>query len=303
MKPKTNALVALNNLLAHNSSILTPIFRSNGQANTAGDSLEYFVKDIFCGSSFQYQYEDSKNKEYNKYLSWTGNSTNFPDFIVRDGIGVEPKKLDNESHSSLSLNSSYPKDYIYPDSQNIPSELLVDETERWDRKAILYVVGNKATRFNKLGMVENKLISLWMAFGNTFVADRSVYLDTIDAIRSSIKKSGATLENSKEIARAKQIDPLGYTNLRVRGMYELRHPEVVFKNYKKNINPETDSLGTNITRVYLVMLKTDYDLITDKPDFSEYINNGHLYINDIEIADPNGSGQSLEAKFFEAYTD
>ena len=44
MTATTNVLVALKNILDRNSSYLTPIFRSNGTANAAGDSLEYFVQ-------------------------------------------------------------------------------------------------------------------------------------------------------------------------------------------------------------------------------------------------------------------
>lgn len=90
--PTTNVLVALKNILDRNSSVLTPIFRSNGSANAAGDSLEFFVKDMFCTGASQYQHEHEKMRKYNEYLSWTGNSSNFPDFIIKGGVGVEPKK-------------------------------------------------------------------------------------------------------------------------------------------------------------------------------------------------------------------
>lgn len=128
---KTNVLIALKNVLERNSSVLTPIYRSNGTPNIAGDSLEYFVKDMFCSRASQYQYENEKNRIYDEYLSWKGNSTNFPDFIVKGGVGVEPKKLNDKSYSTLALNSSYPKDYIYPDSQNLPKN--IDE-EGWSKK-------------------------------------------------------------------------------------------------------------------------------------------------------------------------
>ena len=42
MKAKTNVLIALRNILKHNSTRLTPIFTSNGSANQVGDNLEYF---------------------------------------------------------------------------------------------------------------------------------------------------------------------------------------------------------------------------------------------------------------------
>ncbi|ALS00076.1 restriction endonuclease [Enterococcus silesiacus] len=284
--PTTNVLIALSNILQRNSSILTPIFRSNGSANAAGDSLEYFIKDMFCTGASQYQYDYEKDEVYDKYLSWKGNSSNFPDFIVRGGVGVEPKKLNNTSYSTLALNSSYPKDYIYPDSQNLPK--IIDESN-WEKKEVIYVAGN----LNK----SNKLISLWFAYGNTMVADRSVYLDLINDIREAVKETDATLVPSIELARARGIDPLKYTNLRMRGMYELQHPHIVFNEYISR-----HDIPLEASKIFLVLLKKDYENIQDKPDLSEFYFNGQLTSHEIFIDDPNSTENKLEAIIFEGWT-
>lgn len=286
--PSTNVLIALKNILDRNSCILTPIFRSNGTANAAGDSLEFFIKDMFCTGASQYQYAEEKMKKYNEFLSWTGNSTNFPDFIIKGGVGVEPKKINNLTYSTLALNSSYPKDYIYPDSQNLPKEIHEDA---WVKKEIIYAVGN-------LNNKTNKLLSLWFVYGNTMVADRSVYLKLIEEIRIAISKTNATLINSKELARAKGIDPLKLSNLRVRGMYELEHPHKVFGSYiTKNDIP------TEASKVFLVILKADYDQLAEKPDLSAYIATNRLTISEIIIPNPNNVNEQLEALLFEGYTE
>ena len=98
MKAKTNVLIALRNILKHNSTRLTPIFTSNGSANQVGDNLEYFIKDMFCDAALQYTYADQKEKEYKKLLSWTGDSSHFPDLIVQGGVGVESKKVNDNSY-------------------------------------------------------------------------------------------------------------------------------------------------------------------------------------------------------------
>lgn len=293
MKEKTNVLVALFNILKRNSSILTPIFRSNGSANAAGDSLEFFVKDMFCPGASQYQYEHEKQKVYEEYLSWTGDSTHFPDFIVRGGVGVEPKKMNNNSYGTLSLNSSYPKDYIYPDSQNIPSKNQLNEDSNWNRKEMIYVAGN-------LNSKTNKLISLWMAYGNTFIADRKVYLNLIDEIRESISETNATLKESKELARAIGIDPLKHSNLRVRGMYELQHPAVVFGSHVKNTTFPEDC-----TKIFLVILKKDLEGLEKEsitPDFTEFYDSGRLIKKEIQIPNPNHPFKFLDAVLFEGYS-
>lgn len=294
MVATTNVLIALKNILNRNSSILTPIFRSNGSVNAAGDSLEYFVKDMFCTGASQYQYEHEKQKIYDNYLSWSGNSSNFPDFIIKGGVGVEPKKLNNKSQSNLALNSSYPKDYIYPDSQNLPNESLLKEDEAWARKEVVYIAGN-------LDKDTNKLYSLWMAYGNTFVADRATYLSLIDEIREAIKHTNATLTESKELARARGIDPLGYSNLRVRGMYELQHPATVFSQYTIGLNVPEES-----TKIYLIMLKNDYEALLNidgDTGLEIFYETNKLFKQEIKISDPNNTDMELEAVLFCGYTD
>ena len=294
MTAKTNILVALKNILDRNSSTLTPIFRSNGSANTAGDSLEYFVKDMFCTGASQYQYETEKQKIYDKYLSWTGDSSHFPDFIVKGGVGVEPKKMNNKSYGSMALNSSFPKDYIYPESQNVPSEKLLNEDGPWHKKEIVYVAGN-------LNIQTNKLFSLWMVYGNTFIANKSIYMNLVNEIREAVAETNATLKESKELARAIGIDPLKHSNLRVRGMYELHHPALVFNDFIEDTSFPEDS-----SKIFMVILKNDLEKLESSelnPDFSEYYNNGHLIKKEISLPDPNDPSNSLKAVIFCGYTD
>lgn len=301
MKAKTNALIALNNIFQRNSTRLTPIFRSNGSANAAGDSLEYFIKDMFCTGAEKYQYDHEKDRVYNQFLSWSGDSSHFPDMIVAGGVGVEPKKVNNESEASIALNSSFPKDYIYPTTQNVPQ--LSEKS--WQKKPIIYAVGNLNT---KKGIDENKLFSLWLAYGNTFVADRNVYLSMVNEIRGAIRNaSNADLVDSKELARAKGIDYLKYTNLRVRGMYELRHPAKVFGEYVENLN-----FPKNKSHIYLVMLKSEFDSIKNDMDsrwndleksLQHFMDEGKLTKLDVQLPDPNDLNNKLEAIIFAGYTD
>lgn len=294
MTAKTNILIALKNILDRNSSALTPIFRSNGSANAAGDSLEYFVKDMFCTGASQYSFETDKQKIYNQYLSWTGDSSHFPDFIVKGGVGVEPKKKNNKSWSNMALNSSFPKDYIYPESQNVPSEEQLNEDEPWHKKEIIYAVGN-------LNNQSSKLFSLWMVYGNTFIADKGIYMNLVDEIREAVAETNATLKKSKELARAIGIDPLKHSNLRVRGMYELHHPASVFNRFVEDTSFPEDS-----SKIFVVILKKDLEKLEDSelnPDFSEYYENGHLVKKEIVIPDPNNPSNSLEAVIFCGYTD
>ncbi|MDN6409699.1 MAG: NgoPII family restriction endonuclease, partial [Tetragenococcus halophilus] len=296
MKASTNILVALYNILKRNSTVLTPIYKSNGAPNAAGDSLEFFIKDMFCTGASQYFYEHEKNNVYAEYLSWTGDSSHFPDFIVKGGVGVEPKKINNKSIGNLALNSSYPKDYIYPDSQNIPGPELLRENENWDKKEIIYVVGN-------LDKTSNKLFSLWMVYGNTFIADKSVYLNIIEEIRTAVAKTNATLSKSKELARAIGIDPLRHSNLRVRGMYELNHPAFVFRQY---IDDKNHVFPKDATQINVVMLKKDFLQLEKEevsPDLTDFYNKGKLLKKEILLPDPNDLNNKIESVILYGYTN
>ena len=307
MKAKTNVLIALRNILKHNSTRLTPIFTSNGSANQVGDNLEYFIKDMFCDAALQYTYADQKEKEYKKLLSWTGDSSHFPDLIVQGGVGVESKKVNDNSYSTIPLNSSYPKDYITRNSQNYPKDSLYYEPDvDWKRKPIIYAVGNLNTKnLNK----KYKLISLWFAYGNTMVPNNDYYKKIINGIRSSIKEANSDIKliDSKELARAHGVDKLGRTNLRVRGMYELEHPAKIFEKYISDIK-----VPLNKSKVYVVMLDSELrniisDMDTEWQSLSDELDQfkaiGNLIEKKINIPDPNNPDSTLPATIFIAYTD
>ncbi|EAD1221440.1 NgoPII family restriction endonuclease [Listeria monocytogenes] len=291
MSEYSNVLIALSNILERNSCRLTPIFRGNGAANAAGDSLEFFVKDMFCTGASAYSHQIEKEKHYDKYLSWKGNSSNFPDFIIKEGVGVEPKKMNGKGVGNLALNSSFPKAYIYPDTQNLPIKELIMESQ-WEKKEIVYVVGN-------LNEKDDKLYRLWLAYGNTFIARESIYLDLKESIKEAVVDlPDAIFVDTKEFGRIKKVDPLGNSNLRLRGMWELSHPEVVFQKYlQMNVIPE------DATKINLIITENEYENLSDKPDLSRYINENRLQVQKILIPNPNNLEEEISAYLFEAFTD
>ncbi|MGX5452777.1 NgoPII family restriction endonuclease, partial [Bacillus cereus] len=107
-----------------------------------------------------------------------------------------------------------------------------------------------------------------------------------------------TLIDSKELARAKGIDPLKLSNLRVRGMYELEHPHKVFNEYIT-----MDDIPTDASKIFVVMLMDDYIALEEKPDFSTHFASGKLKKTEIYIPNPNNPSEELEAILFEGWTD
>ncbi|WP_237202944.1 NgoPII family restriction endonuclease [Rothia endophytica] len=306
MQPASDIIIALHNIMDRNSTILAPIFRSDGSANAAGDSLEYFVKDMFSpgNRAAQHGNEQAKEQAYSEYLSWTGNSSNFPDFIVKGGVGVEPKKIQSASFSNLSLNSSYPKGYITPQTQNMPAASSIREPEPWTRKEVVYAVGN----LPKGQEVANKLKYLWLVYGNTFIADDVIYQSAIQDIREALSNlRGNMMADSKELGRVYGIDPLENTNLRVRGMYELKHPAIAFKDVLDDLDL---SFPENSTEIYTVILKSNYEELGEVVDLNDnahslekFMDAGRLTRYAVDLSDPNDTLKTVEAYIFVGYTD
>lgn len=299
MEPTTNTLTAYYNVLTFNSSKLPPIIqKKGGSANKAGDAFEVFVKDMYCVEAQKYPYLDDKINNYKNYLSWQGDSSHFPDLIIRGGEGVEPKKM-TSANSNLSLNSSYPKDYIYPDTQNLGD---IEETN-WTKKPLVYVIGTVPIKFNNRRNEESKCSVIWFAFGNTLAADQKVYKDLMESIRNNLSnvhlpRTTSEFSTTKELGRIKDVDGSGNTNLRLRGMWELANPNTAFKEYL-----DDNFVPSDATAVNLIMLSKDYDECPKKPDFSDLIASNQLIIKEIEIPDPNNENMKLKAKLFQGFTD
>jgi hypothetical protein len=67
----TNLLVALKNLVENNVEIITSMSKSASRANSMGDSLEIYIRDLFCGTLNCNQKD--KELSYSKHFSYLGN--------------------------------------------------------------------------------------------------------------------------------------------------------------------------------------------------------------------------------------
>ena len=81
---KTNLLVAIANLVKDPVMDLKNHYKSVNRANSMGDSLEFYVKDLFCNSLHESDIK-GKNETYQRYFSWLGNQNHPPDFIIKNG--------------------------------------------------------------------------------------------------------------------------------------------------------------------------------------------------------------------------
>ncbi len=288
---ETNVLVALKNLMTIETNELLDIYQGTVQnrANNMGDALEYFVKDLFCSSLTEKDFS-KRDKIYSEYLSYLGNSNNPPDFIIKKSSAVEVKKIEKLSFGDIALNSSNPKDLLHSDSTliNEACKHCEDEFGGWINKEMIYTIGN---------VIGNKLRVLWLLDGECYCASDSVY----KRIKTTMKKGinsipGVEFAESNELGKVKKIDPLGVTDLRVRGMWSIKHPMKVFNYLVTDYSKNTD------LQVYCLFLKDKIDRICadDKKSLQEYINNGKLVKQDVKVKNPNNPAKFLDAVLFKA---
>jgi hypothetical protein len=207
--------------------------------NRQGEALEAFVKDAFSGMLSEND-DIKRDKRFSEVFSYLGNQNNPPDFMIRGGDAVEVKKVIGAS-GGLQLNSSYPKAKLLAGSAKISRACR--DAEAWVEKDILYVVGQ---------VPDGKLHALWMVYGECYAASADVYEKVQNSITKSVESSGLQLESTNELAKIKKVDPLGITDLRVRGMWGIDSPWRVFKNYV------TENTG-NSSRVIAIMTKSKFD--------------------------------------------
>ncbi len=274
----TNLLVALSNFVENPVTDIIGHYHSTNRANNMGDALEFYVKDLFCGSTKE-RSVSKKNEIYNKYFSYLGNQNNPPDIIVKGGDAIEVKKIEN-LRSDIALNSSYPKDKLYSDSPMITQSCR--DCENWREKDIIYAIGV---------VRNNKLQTLWFIYGNCYAAGKEVYERIKNKISSGINGlEGVEFAETKELGRVNKVDPLGITYLRIRGMWHIENPIKVF-DYITGVD-KNNSLTVNA-----IMLKEKYDSfpVKDRQNL-ENISSGNLSISDVKIKSPNNPAKLLDAK-------
>lgn len=256
-----NILIAINNFEKLSSLKLKLGSKSKNRVNSVGDSLEIFVIDLFC-STLDEMPERERQLKYSQILSYLGNQNNPPDFMIRGGDAVEVKKF-SKLPGTIPLNSSAPKSKLHSSDRKIIKSCV--EAESWSVKDIIY----------SIGIVSDNLIdSVFMVYGDCFAASKEIYQSVEDRIRESIDSDSET----KELGAIKKFDPLGVTNLRVRGMWAIKNPYHIFKEI---LEPNA--------RLHSLMRKDKF------LSFPEAARNKITHSKTVEIRNPDNPAQLIEA--------
>ncbi len=280
----SNVLVAIRNLINNPVVSIVSHYSGRNRVNGVGDALEKYIKDLFAGTLLcddEYQ----KMQSYQEVFSYTGNQNNPPDIILKAGDSIEVKKIQS-SANTLALNSSYPKDKLYSDSTMLTD--ACKSCEVWDVKDIVYVVGS---------VTDESLNELWFVYGDCFAADKLVYERIKNTVISGLHSiSDIELAQTNELGKVKKVDPLGITDLRIRGMWSIFHPKKVFDYLSK----QNISSGF---KFYCIMREEKFQSFSDedKNNLFSLAEGKNFFISDVFIKNPNNPAQLMPAKFMEFY--
>lgn len=280
----SNILIAIKNLVENPIIALTAHYSGRNRVNGVGNALEVYIKDLFA-NTLLFEDEYSRLNLYNEVFSYTGNQNNPPDIILKNGDAIEVKKVQGNA-SALALNSSYPKDKLYANSTMITKECK--NCEKWDVKDIVYIVGNTS---------DTHLKELWFVYGDCYAANKDIYERIKNTVVDGLHSIHCIeLAETNELGKIKKIDPLGITDLRVRGMWSIFHPKKVFEYLPKQ-NKVSDF------KFFCVMKVDKFEQFSeeDKKNLLALKDNKNFFIHDIQIRNPNNPSQLIPVKFMEFY--
>lgn len=220
-----NIINAIINLVNNPVVKVATEYKNKNRANSAGDALEEYVKDLFAGTFDTVK--EKRIQKWNQVFSYLGGSNSPPDAMLKKGDAIEVKKI--ESDSQIALNSSYPKHKLYCDDSKITKKCK--EAEDWKEKDIIYVIG-----IVKNGVLEN----LCMVYGLDYCASKDCYEGLLNRIKDETNVvPDVDFCSTKEIAHINNVDPLKITYMRVRGMWGIENPWKVFDYvYTRDANAE-----------------------------------------------------------------
>ena len=274
----SNILKAFINIVNNYQQNISTVTNGNNRANNMGEGLEHYIQNIFA-STHNMTDETLRLEKLSKIYSYQGNKNNPPDLMLKNSDAIEIKKLESKN-SAIALNSSYPKAKLYADSPMITKTCKA--CEAWAEKDMLYAIGYTQ---------KTTLKSLWLVYGDCFCADKATY----ERIKNTISEGINTIANvefteTKELGKVKKVDPLGITDLRIRGMWHIDNPNKTFSYiYEYDENAEFQCIVLLQKEKYYTLPDADKEAI-------EALNNDKISVKDVKIKNPNNPVQLVDAK-------
>lgn len=274
----SNIIKAFINIVNNPITELTEHYAGRNRINNVGKALEVFVQDAFAGTINEMD-EVSRFEKLSQIFSYEGNQNNPPDLILKNSDVIEVKKLQSKN-SAIALNSSYPKAKLYADSPMITK--ACKECEVWEEKDIIYTIGYTS---------DNHLKSLWIVYGDCFCADKEIYERIKETISSGVNSiPNVEFTETKELGKVKRVDPLGITDLRIRGMWYVENPNKTFDYvYKYD--------ASKAFQLICLMTAEKYDsLALADREALESLDVDGVEVKDVRIKSPNNPVKLVDGK-------
>lgn len=268
-----NALYAIKNIVNDEKLEVRESDKFSNKMNLQGESFESYIKSAFS-DTIGFQDGIGKNLRHNKVFSYLGNQTNPPDMMLKGGDAIEVKKLAS-SGAYLQMNSSYPERILKRDSTMITESCR--NCEEWTQKDLIYCIGvlNKSA-----------IKSIWVIDAHLLASDERTYLRVRDSIKKSVSAlDGLEMHDTKELAKVKKVDPLGITQLRVRGMWIMDNPKRIYSYlYKRDDKTKFDMIG--------LFRKTKFN---EYGGTSVFDGMNTISIADVPILDPDNPANMIDS--------
>ncbi len=274
-----NLLTAIRSIAEFKNNDLKDYFATYPiRINQVGEQLEYYIRDAICGS---FSTKDALAHSRGVF-SYLGNQNNGPDIIISNGDAFEIKKIENLK-ASLALNNSYPKDRLYRDDHRITQECRNIDGGNWATKEIFYVIGVAE---------KTKIKHLFLVHGRCYAAERAVYETKAGRLKQGIdtffSSEGWETRETTELGRINRMDPLGITNFRIRGMWEIENPVRVFSYLYTVVERRTFSLVAVVT-------KDKYDCYPEEDRLALEANRD-IQSKTVNVKNPNNPAQLIPAQ-------
>jgi hypothetical protein len=276
----SNIIKAFVNIVNNYQTTVNHVTNGNNRANNMGEGLESLIKDAFADTTHETN-EQNRLEIFSRIYSYSGNKNNPPDLILRNSDAIEIKKLESYN-TAIVLNSSYPKAKLFSDSTMITTACRNCET--WVEKDMLYVIGNVPKNTNQLK-------SLWLVYGDCFCADKEIYERIKDTISDGISSiPDVEFANTNELGKVKKVDPLGVTDLRIRGMWHIENPTKIFSYLYQYDN-------TKSFQLICLMKKEKYESLSleDREEIENF-ENENVSVVDVRVKNPNNPVQLMDGK-------
>ena len=272
----SNFLEAISNICSNSTTKLKSQYSGRNTMNNIGESLEVFIQDAFS-NSINEQDPHKRKENISNTFSYLGNQNNPPDMILKNSDAIEVKKRQS-MRSAIPLNSSHPKDKLYKTDPKITQSC--QECEEWSVKDLIYAIGMTS---------DTHLKHLWLVYGDCYAANKNIYTRIADNIKKGIEEiPNIEFKVTKELGRVGKVDPLGITNLRIRGMWEIQNPLNIYSDIYTLPNDSVFSLAALVNS----------DKYNSFPESSRMSveNNESISISDVHIKNPNNPAKLIKAK-------